>query len=68
MTHILAMPDRINLWKHNPTTGYWELCRACLVEDSAQWLAIFQKDEPYTWFRLSLRRPRACGNRKAVTL
>lgn len=52
------------LWKHNSTTGYWALCRQCSAEEAQQWLAIFQKDEPHAWFKLSSRRPSACPNRR----
>ncbi len=52
----------IKLWRHNSTTGYWNIARICNVETAAKWMAVFQNDEPNVMFKLSNNRPRPCGN------
>ena len=48
----------MKLWKYNPVTGYWVYVRDCDKQTAAQWLAIFQFDEPKAQFKLSARKPR----------
>ena len=47
-----------NLWKFNKVTGYWELCRSCDKENAAEWLSIFQNDEPNAQFKISKNKPK----------
>ena len=54
MTH-----DMILIWKLNRRTGLWVSQRNCTAETAAQWLAIFQKDEPEETFIAAKRRPMA---------
>lgn len=46
-----------NIWRWNPTGGYWALVRDSYRENVARWLAIFQGDEPGAVFKVSKRRP-----------
>lgn len=51
----------MKLWslRWTPARGrHWQLERECSQETAADWLAIFQTDEPETEFRLSLKAPR----------
>lgn len=48
----------MKLWKLNKTTGYWQYVRDCDKQTAAQWLAIFQKDEPTEQFKISARKPK----------
>jgi hypothetical protein len=46
------------LWKYNPTTGIWTLCRTCLQVTAENWMAIFKKDEPDATFIISRKKPK----------
>jgi len=48
----------MKLWKLNRITGYWQYVRDCEPATAAQWLAIFQQDEPDEQFKLSTRKPK----------
>lgn len=47
----------VGLWKYNTTTGLWRLERTCEEGTAAQWLNIFKKDEPNSFFKLSKVKP-----------
>ncbi len=51
------MSDLTNLWRWEPTTGYWKLMRDCYKDRAQAWLKIYQGDEPGRVFKLSKRRP-----------
>lgn len=46
-----------NLWWYKPTTGIWTFQRACTKETASMWLAIYQKDAPNSYFKLSVNKP-----------
>ena len=47
-----------SLWRYNQVTGYWTHERSCLPETAEQWLAVFQKDEPDAYFKISKHKPK----------
>lgn len=51
------METKTYLWKYNKTTGYWDMIRDSLIENSEAWLRIFQGDEPEEHFKISKKRP-----------
>ena len=52
-----AMGLRNPLWKRDKVTGTWDYVRDVTPETAAQWLAIFQKDEPNETFKVAAKRP-----------
>jgi len=48
----------MKLWRYNKITGYWILMRDCASNNAAQWLEVFQADEPKEYFKLSNKKPR----------
>lgn len=46
------------LWKYNTTTGIWRAVRDVTPETADQWLAIWQRDEPNAYFKISKNKPR----------
>jgi len=50
--------EMVTLWKYNKATGYWCVARDCAHDTAADWLKIFQQDEPGEIFKLSVNRPR----------
>lgn len=51
----------LKLWAKRFDSAYgwrWHLCRVVDDSNSAQWLAVFQKDEPHTQFAISAVKPR----------
>lgn len=56
------MSTYITLWAYRWTTarGYqWKAERTCSGENAADWLALYQRDEPEVHFRLAVNKPRA---------
>jgi hypothetical protein len=49
---------QVKLWRKGPITGLWEYQRTCSKDEAAQWLAIFQRDEPGVTFKLSKVKPK----------
>ena len=49
--------EMTKLWKYNRITGYWVLMRDCFFDRRADWLRIFQSDEPGETFKASRNRP-----------
>lgn len=48
----------VSLWKYNRITGYWVLQRSSGYPDTmANWLRIYQQDEPLENFKLAKNRP-----------
>lgn len=47
----------LRLWRYNQTTGYWNYERSVTPETAEQWLAVFQKDEPTAYFKVSRHKP-----------
>jgi hypothetical protein len=51
----------LKLWSRRFNIGHgnhWKLERECILETAIEWLKIFQKDEPNTYFILSVRKPK----------
>jgi len=48
----------LNLWQYNKITGYWKFVRDLTPDTAAQYLAIFQADEPNETFKIATRKPR----------
>jgi hypothetical protein len=46
-----------SLWKFNKVSGYWNHIRSCNATNCAQWLAVFERDEPDEFFRIAKRKP-----------
>lgn len=46
-----------SLWKYNKTTGYWKHQRTVSHDTKADWLKVFQKDEPNEHFHVSKHKP-----------
>jgi hypothetical protein len=47
----------MKLWKYNRITGLWDFQRAVSPETADSWLAVFQKDQPQEYFRVSKNKP-----------
>ena len=47
----------LRLWKYGRITGLWRAERTVTPDTSAQWLAIYRRDEPEEIFIVSARRP-----------
>lgn len=41
------------LWRYNAVTGYWAHVRQCAEDTAADWLRIFEQDEPAARFYLT---------------
>lgn len=48
---------KLNLWRYNGRTGYWDLVRDVTADTADQWLSTWQKDEPNSAFTVSSRKP-----------
>lgn len=46
------------LWRHNAITGLWDQVRDIAPGNEAAWLAVWQRDEPGSTFRVAKRRPK----------
>lgn len=53
------MSAELKLWRYDPITGYWRVVQGPFAssENAAEYLSIFQKDEPNIRFKLSAKRP-----------
>lgn len=53
-----ASSGDVGLWGYYEDRGTWVLERSCSPETAAQWLAVFQKQQPGIHFEISARKPK----------